>query len=412
MCDLGSGEVIVTFGHEGAAQEVALRSLNFLSERYGSSRKQSLNQALEQEWPSAWESHTGEVRSPDAGTAPALPFRGELWGVEIGSELSFVDELRSLYLELVLQDPTAIKEAAKNPDLRLTVSPNWRLHPAAGVAEAVTEPFKLSSSHSSYLKVIGLDKAGYADAQGITVAVLDNGFDNNFWVNSPSPVPVSSGKDLISGDTSTSGHGTLVAALVAESAPGATVVPLRMAGQESTEWDALHALGQAVQLGAHVITFSYSQILAGDKQCLACGLVRTAARSEVFARMVGWASDHGTRAVLAAAGNDGMGSIARPAAYNGAIAIAALETNGTRLWKDSNWDAGNRLKVLALPGEDVAFSTASTAAYSGTSFATAYAAALYAVQMGRKGTTDASSITGILTSGSHKVSNASIPLLS
>jgi len=184
-----------------------------------------------------------------------------------------------------------------------------------------------------------------------------------------------------------------------------------MAGQESTEWDALHALAHAVQLDANVVTFSYRQILAVDNPCNLCGLVRKAARSEVFAKMIDWASNGGNRAILAAAGNDGIGSIARPAAYQGAIPIAALDSRGTARWPASNWDAANKLGVLALPGEDVASGT-SGALYSGTSFATAYAAALYAVAMGRNSITDAGQISKVLTaSSSLTVSNAKVPVL-
>jgi hypothetical protein len=184
-----------------------------------------------------------------------------------------------------------------------------------------------------------------------------------------------------------------------------------MAGQESTEWDALHALACAVNIGAHVVTFSYRQILAADNPCRLCGLVRTAARSEVFAKMIDWTSNGGSRAILAAAGNDGVGSVARPAAYQGAIPIAALDSGGSALWSGSNWDVANHLYVLAVPGENVASGT-SGALYSGTSFATAYAAALYAVAMRRNLTTDAAQISRVLTaSSSGTVSNARIPVL-
>jgi hypothetical protein len=184
-----------------------------------------------------------------------------------------------------------------------------------------------------------------------------------------------------------------------------------MAGKESTEWDALHALARAVQFRAQIVTFAYRQILAVDNPCKLCGLVRRAARSEVFAKMVDWASDGGSRAILAAAGNDGIGSIARPAAYKGAIPIAALDSRGTALWSASNWDAANKLDVLALPGEDVASGT-SGALYSGTSFATAYAAALYAVAMGRNFIKDAAQISKVLTAfSSGTVSCATVPFL-
>jgi len=399
MCDFVGGQVIVTRpGGDGPAAMAALRSLRSLADRYGVHVLRNLHDLL-QKAPAA----EREYEAP--------PFLVELASVQPGAELSFVDELRGMYLDIALNDGEAIADLVMNRNQQLHASPNWRLHTAAGTPEAVPDPFTISRNHSSYLKQLGLDRAKPNEAAGITVAVLDNGFDNSYWQGAPSPSPVAAGQDLISGDVSTSGHGTLIAALIASSAPGANVVPLRMAGQESTEWDALHALARAVQLGANVVTFSYRQILAVDNPCKLCGLVRTAARSEVFAKMVDWASDGGSRAILAAAGNDGIGSIARPAAYQGATPIAALDSGGSALWSWSNWDASNQLYVLALPGENVASGT-SGALYSGTSFATAYAAALYAVAMGRNFTTDAAQISRILTaSSSGTVSNATVPLL-
>jgi len=412
MCDFVGGQVVVTRPRgDGPAAAVALAALRAISERYEVRLLQNLDTLMEQPLPAAQKVEGHERRPEGKWVFSRPPFHVELAKVPDGEELSFVDELRGVYFDFALSDTRTIADLVHNRNQQLHASPNWKLHTAAGTPEAVPDPFTISGNHPTYLRQVGLDTAKPGEAAGITVAVLDNGFDSTFWPGSPTPSPVAAGQDLISGDASTSGHGTLVAALIAESAPGADVIPLRMAGQESTEWDALHALAHAVQLGAHVVTFSYRQILAVDNPCHVCGLVRRAARSEVFAKMIDWASDGGSRAILAAAGNDGIGSIARPAAYQGAIPIAALDARGTALWPASNWDAANKLDVLALPGEDVASGT-SGALYSGTSFATAYAAALYAVAMGRNSIKDAAQISKVLTaSSSLTASNAKVPVL-
>lgn len=412
MCDFVGGRVIVTRPRgDGPAAGAAVRALRSMAERYGLRRLLSLDDLIEKTPAFVREVLRRYHKSEGESGFRRTPFLVELAMVQPGAELSFVDELRNVYLDFALNDANAAEELAKSPHQRLNASPNWRLYTAAGTPEAVPDPFTIGHNHSAYLRQVGLDSAKPNEASGITVAVLDNGFDKSFWQSAPSPPPVAPGADLISGDASTSGHGTLVAALIASSAPGADVVPIRMAGNESTEWDALHALARAVQLDALVVTFSYRQILATDIPCSLCGLVRTAARSEVFANMIDWASDDGRRAILAAAGNDGIGSIARPAAYRGAIPIAALDSSGTARWPASNWDVANKLPVLALPGEDVASGT-SGASYSGTSFATAYAAALYAVAMGRNSIKDAIQISNKLTATSPgTVSNAIIPFL-
>jgi hypothetical protein len=412
MCDFVGGQVIVTRPRgDGPAAAVASAALGIVNERYGVRLLQRLDNLMEEPLPFARKVEGHERTSEGKWAFSRPPFHVELAKVRDGDELSFVDELRGVYFDFALSDRKTIADLVHNRDQQLHASPNWKLYTAAGTPEAVPDPFRISGNHPAYLRQVGLHTAMPKEAAGITVAVLDNGFDSTFWRGSPTPSPVATSQDLISGDSSTSGHGTLVAALIAESAPGANVVPLRMAGQESTEWDALHALARAVQLGAHVVTFSYRQILAADNPCKLCGFVRRAARSEVFAKMIDWASDGGRRAILAAAGNDGIGSIARPAAYQGAIPIAALDSHGTALWSASNWDAANKLDVLALPGEDVASGTTG-ALYSGTSFATAYAAALYAVAMGRNNITDATQVSIVLTAPSARtVSNARVPVL-
>ncbi|MCU1430776.1 MAG: Subtilase family [Actinomycetia bacterium] len=232
------------------------------------------------------------------------------------------------------------------------------------------------------------------------------------WSGAPQLVHVGAGADLIPGDPSTAGHGTLVAALIADSAPSADVEPIRMGGTDSTEWDALHALARAVDIDADVVTLSYRQILV-DQPCAACGLVRQAARSEVFEKIVDWAVTAGgqDRAVLVAAGNDGVGVIARPASYSGAIPVTALDTTRKSLASFANWDASGQLSVIALPGDDVARGTQTNRTYAGTSFATAYAAALYAEAMARTGTTNARHVTTQLCSGASVVSYAAVPTL-
>lgn len=412
MCDFEAGQLIVMrpIG-DGPAAIAALRTLQSTAERYGAHRRADLDGLLASFPPPAWHAPSKSDQPHTSRQSVRKPFYVELMSVPEGAELSVAEEIRNEFLDAAATDEKALREISSSRYQRLHVSPNWRMYTTTGTPEIVSGPFTLVNHHA-YLKRVGLDTAAPGEAQGITVAVLDNGFAAHFWSGAPSPPPVAAGQDLIPSDTSTAGHGTLVAALIAASAPGANVVPIRMAGTESTEWDTLHALAKAVQIGAHVINLSYRQILGADQPCPLCGLVRTAARSEVFATMVDWASDNGKRSILAAAGNDGIGSIARPAAYKGAHAIAALDSQGTGLWSRSNWDGSRQHEVLALPGENVAADAAGGPTYSGTSFATAYATALFAVGMGRYSTTDASVvIKNLLKSSPTTILHTRVPSL-
>jgi hypothetical protein len=405
MCDLAGG-AIAAVPREGPPAELARLALQRAMDRYGSRVGTTLEEELAQVPANV---RAGERRPRAANTWP--PFDVLKIDVPLGAELSMVDEARSEYLTLLIDHPEAIQWLANDPSQRMAVAPNWKLHVAA-LKEAVANPFTIGANHPTYLRQMGLSSPTLNPTDPVTVAVLDNGFDDAFWSGAPSPVPIGPGLDLIPGGAGSSGHGTLVSALIAESAPGAVVEPIRMGGDDSTEWDALHALARAVDIDAAVIALSYRQILV-DTPCGTCGLVRQTARSEVFAKLLGWAASANgqNRAVLVAAGNDKAGDIALPAAYEKAIPATALDTTGTALASFANWDASGTLPVLALPGDDVAVDTQTNADIAGTSFATAYAAAMFAEAMMRWGTTDAPWVTSQLVAVAATVSNAQIPVL-
>ena len=312
--------------------------------------------------------------------------------------------MRREYLDIVLNHPDVVFELSEQTS-RLSISPNWRLH-QAGVADPVDEPFTLGAYHPNYVSHLGL--SGHTGAHQVKVAILDNGFDQAYWQAASSAGQVNSGYDLIPGDLSSSGHGTLIAAIIRSSVPSAIIEPIRMGGTESTEWDALHALSRAVDLDADVVTLSYQQALGVDQPCGTCGVVRHAARSEVFERLLDWAANERTprRAVLVAAGNDGIGVIARPASYNGAIAVAALDSTCISLASFSNWDAGGHSQVIGLPGESVAAGVYTGKDFDGTSFSTAYAAALFAEAMAKVGSNDADLAMAAVIGGRQVVSNS------
>ncbi len=341
-----------------------------------------------------------------------LPFAVELYDVGAGQEQSFTDDLKSEYLDLVIRHPDILPQLA-DPDSRLVISPISRLH-AAALVDPVTEPFTIGTHHSTYLAQIGLAQPTQYPADPVTVAVLDNGFDETFWDGAPSPIQVGAGLDIVTGDAGTQGHGTLMAALITESAPGASVVPIRMGGEETTEWDAMHAIARAVDMDADVMTLSYRQYLLGDDKCKTCGNVRQAARSEVFEKLLDWAvtANGVNRAILVAAGNDGAGKIARPAVSPGVIPVTALDTSGGALASFANYDSAGLLDVLALPGDEVAVNIQDQSHYRGTSFATAYAAAVFAEAMMRANTKDAKIVLSDLKNNAPaSYSNAAVAVL-
>jgi hypothetical protein len=80
--------------------------------------------------------------------------------------------------------------------------------------------------------------------------------------------------------------------------------------------------------------------------------------------------------------------VANSAAYASAIPVTALDTSGAALASFAKCDPSGVLPVIALPGDDLAVNTSTNADIEGTSFATVYAAAMYAEGMMRWGNTD------------------------
>lgn len=382
MCEISPGGALVGHPTEGPAADLANAALDAVIPRYQAERSDSLMTRLERPTDPVWpDRHPDPTRDGQAGP----PFDVDLMQLEPGSELAFVDELRRAYLDVVLARPDAAPLLAREPRMRLTASPNWTYTSAAGIADELNEPFILGPNTPSYLQKLRLDTRW--GGQGQVVAVLDNGFNPDLLPKKAAVPEISQGADLIGGDAGTSGHGTVVATLVAVAAPGVSVVPIRMGGDRSTEFDTLHALCRAVKLGAGVITLSYSQLLASDVECDHCGVIRTKARSEVFEKLLGWTAEQGS-AVLVATGNKAMPMVAPPATYPGAIPVTSLNTSLDAISSFANWDGGGTLHMLAAPGEQVAFGAQSDNEISGTSFAVAYAAAVLAVALGYLRTND------------------------
>jgi serine protease len=214
----------------------------------------------------------------------------------------------------------------------------------------------------------------------VKVAVIDSGVDRENpelnggqvldgcdWVTSPTNVCRGTGV------LDENGHGTHVAGIIAAKndgvgitgvAPGATILPLRVLGANGSGWlsDIAAAIDYAVADGAKVINLSlggsldYSLIRISVEQAVASGVT-----------------------VVAAAGNDGPGAAASyPAAYPGAIAVAAT-TESNLIASYSN--SGNYIDVAA-PGSAILSSWPTGTGYarlSGTSMASPHVAALAAL---------------------------------
>lgn len=215
--------------------------------------------------------------------------------------------------------------------------------------------------------------AGYK-GQNVKVAVIDSGLQKNHADLSANAL---AGKSFVKGaagkehNTDNGSHGTHVAGIIAADdngiggvgiAPDAQVTgycvfPSENEGAESA--DVMRAISAAVADGNHIINMSLgSPMYSGD-----------------YEKVVKNAYSKGV-AVFAAAGNEDMDAYSFPAAYSGAISVAAVDQNGARA-AFSNY--GSTVK-LSFPGVHIYSTLPSNYGYmSGTSQACPAAAGTAAV---------------------------------
>jgi thermitase len=205
---------------------------------------------------------------------------------------------------------------------------------------------------------------------GIKIAVIDTGIDLEHPIFAGHLAPADEWKDFVDGDATPQevgttadrgyGHGTGVAGIILQVAPKATILPLRVLGQNGAgDLDnVVAAIDWAIEKGAQVINLSLG---AAQNQESLMAEVQYAASKKVY--------------VVASAGNDAtLEGITFPAAttyWDGlrgfVFGIASVNSNDIlSSFSNYGWD----LFGLA-PGESIfsAFPGNSTASFTGTSFA-------------------------------------------
>ena len=211
--------------------------------------------------------------------------------------------------------------------------------------------------------------------KGIKVALLDSGVNQNH--------PMLAGVTVIEKDclpkTSSesasinNAHGTAVASVIASStesysgvAPGCEILSYRVIdGTGKTDsYTVASAIVNAVQDGADLINLS----LGGEQG------------SEVLKQAVSFAIANGDP-LIAAVGNDGIGLVNSPAAYDGVIGVTSVGLSG-RVSNFSNFGAG---VDLAAPGTGVlvAWDSSEMANFSGTSISSAIVAGAVAMELSK-----------------------------
>jgi hypothetical protein len=208
------------------------------------------------------------------------------------------------------------------------------------------------------LKSLGLSEVSANWGQGVSIAILDNGVRSHEALNG---VRLREW-DLIGNpalDGTYNGHGTAVASLISGRgeivsgvAPGADLMSFKVLDGlgQGNAFTVAEGIVKAVDNGAHIVSLSLGSY--GD--------------SAVLASAVAYAREKGVL-LIASAGNDGGNTLTYPAAYDGVMAVSAVDAKG----QPAPFSNSGEGIDLAAPGVDVhaAWSDQRHVRFTGTSAA-------------------------------------------
>ncbi|MFK7910637.1 MAG: S8 family serine peptidase [Akkermansiaceae bacterium] len=214
--------------------------------------------------------------------------------------------------------------------------------------------------------------------KGVTVAVLDSGVNSHIALNQQNGKVSQIALTEVT-DSSQLGHGTAVASIISGDhqltpgvAPASDILSIRITDDSgsSDSFTLADGIIQAVDAGADVINISMGSY--GD--------------SHVVKSAVEYAQKNGS-VIVASSGNAGLSAIAYPAAYEGVIAVGAVEAKGEHL-EFSN--TGENLGISA-PGYAVnaAWGEEQLTQFSGTSASAPFISGAIAATMSEKNLTAA-----------------------
>ncbi|NNC79157.1 MAG: S8 family serine peptidase [Acidimicrobiales bacterium] len=220
----------------------------------------------------------------------------------------------------------------------------------------------------------------HATGAGVTVALIDTGFDLDHPLLESRLLP---GIDLVDGHARASdwkngldedgdgvadeshGHGTFVAGIVAQIAPDARILPIR--AMEADGVGDMHviidAIDEAVARGADIINISFGTITESR------GLEDAIERAQ----------DSGV-VVVAAAGNHGADEERYPAALSGVISVGAFDSTADGI---ATWGGYGDWVDVSAPGLEVVSAKpgGTMATWSGSSISAPIVAAQVALMM-------------------------------
>jgi subtilisin family serine protease len=240
------------------------------------------------------------------------------------------------------------------------------------------------SMHDQYLQMLNT-RAATSNGSGAVIAVIDSGFEKagvlSGFLDLVEPNNKNE-KDIL-------GHGTAMASIIKDIAPGATLYVVRMADQGPDVSDAMLGIAAgSFHYQADIINLSFG--LPEGKTCSLCGA--QAAGSSVFRRFLASLSGKamaamGPPVLVAATGNDGRtNGFDSPARWDFTLAVGSINKTQTRS-SFSNYGTKFHDRYIMMPGgeeqQGAITEWIGEASYkcAGTSAAAAYASGVLALYM-------------------------------
>lgn len=155
----------------------------------------------------------------------------------------------------------------------------------------------------------------FSSGKGIKIAILDTGVNYNHTMLASKTLPGFDAINELNDGSDVNGHGTFVAGVIAQVAPGSQIIPVRVldANGIGTLDNVLTGFRYALKSGAKVINLSFS----------------TTDDLEPLHDIINEANSKGV-VVIGASGNDASGKPYYPAAYHEVLAVSATDQNDYR----------------------------------------------------------------------------------